>query len=109
MPHNAIGGNINPKYFTGEMEVASTTLDEYFRLNEVDFSNFNAILKTSLRTGDFDIVDNEITNPKGEKAQQPTSHNKMNKDKANTAAGKLAEKVATEHTIQILKQLKEEE
>jgi len=59
--------------------------------------------------GDFDIIDNEITNPNGKKAQQPTSHNKMNKDKANTPAGRLAEKVATEHTTQILKQVKEKE
>lgn len=72
-------------------------------------ADFNAILKKSLRTGDFDIIDNEITNPNGSKAQQPTSHNKMNKDKANTPAGRLAEKVATEHSTQILKQVKDKE
>lgn len=30
----------------------------------------------------------------------------MNKDKASTSAGKLAEKVATEHTTRILKHVK---
>ncbi|GHT17518.1 hypothetical protein FACS189429_1780 [Bacteroidia bacterium] len=72
-------------------------------------ADFNAILKTSLRTGDFGKVNNEFTNPNGKKAQQPTSHNKMNKDKVNTPAGRLAEQVATEHTTQILKQVKEKE
>ena len=67
------------------------------------------MLQDKLRTGDYDIIDNEFTNPDGKKAQSPTSHNKMNKDKANTAAGKLAEQVATEHTTKILKQVKDKE
>jgi hypothetical protein len=33
----------------------------------------------------------------------------MNKDKANTYAGKLAEKVATEHTTKIMEQAKKKE
>jgi hypothetical protein len=41
--------------------------------------------------------------------QEPASHNKMNKDKANTPAGRLAERVATDHTKRILKQVKENE
>jgi len=72
-------------------------------------ADFNAILKDNLRTGDFHIIDNEITNPDGTRAQSPTSHNKMNKDKANTPAGRLAEKTATEHTTKIFKQLKVKE
>ena len=69
-------------------------------------SDFNVILQKNLRTGDFDTIDNEFTNKNGNKANEPTSHNKMNKDKANTAAGRLAKKVATEHTKQILEQVK---
>lgn len=42
-----------------------------------------------------------ITDPDGKKAQSPTSHNKMNKDKANTPAGRLAEKVATEEALTV--------
>ena len=71
--------------------------------------SFNKILQNGLRTGDFDFIDNEVTNPDGSKAQSPTSHNKMNKDKADTLAGKLAEKVATDHTAKILSQLKKKE
>jgi len=70
---------------------------------------FNSILKDNLRTGDFDAIDNEFSNPNGTRSQSPDSHNKMNKDKANTPAGRLAEKVATEHTIQIFKQVEKQE
>jgi hypothetical protein len=71
-------------------------------------ADFNSLLKDKLRTGDFNLIDNEIFNPKGKSAQLPTSHNKMNKDKADTYAGKLAEKVATEHTVKIMRQAKKE-
>jgi RHS repeat-associated protein len=71
----------------------------------IKIEGFNNILEGNLRTGDFDIVDNEITNPNGKKAQESTSHNKMNKDKADTPLGKLAEKVATKHTTVILNKL----
>jgi len=71
--------------------------------------DFNTLLNSKLRTGDFDVIDNEFTNPNGKKAQAPTSHNKINKDKADTPTGKLAEQVATDHTTKILKQVKEKE
>jgi hypothetical protein len=41
-------------------------------------------------------------NPFREYANEPTSHNKMNKDNANTPAGKLAKETAIEHTTKIL-------
>lgn len=34
-------------------------------------AKFNAILQKSLRTGDFDVIDNEFTNPNGEMAKLP--------------------------------------
>ena len=68
---------------------------------------FKNILKGQLRTGDFDLKDNEAVDidPFHENANSPTSHNQMNKDRANTPNGKLAEKVATEHTAKILKKV----
>lgn len=68
-------------------------------------ADFNNLLKKELRTGDFHIFDNEIidVNPFREHANEPTSHNKMNKDKANTFAGKLAKQAAIDHTVKILK------
>jgi len=98
-------------YYKGANEGAMPTSVPIYDVANGGTTNadFNAVLQKNLRTGDFDIIDNEITNPNGKKAQQPTSHNKMNKDKANTLAGRLAEKVATEHTTQILKQVKEKE
>ena len=64
-------------------------------------------LKKQLRTGDYDFFDNEKfdINPFREQADEPTSHNKMNKDKANTFAGKLAKQAAIKHTIKILRTL----
>ena len=56
-----------------------------------------------LRTGDFNTFDNEYIRPK--KDFGPNSHQKMNKDDTSTLLGKLAEKVATKHTEQILKKL----
>lgn len=98
-------------YYKGANDGAMPTSVPIYDVANGGTSNadFNVILKTSLRTGDFDIIDNEFTNPNGQKNKQPTSHNKMNKDKANTPAGKLAEQVATEHTTQILKQVNEKE
>ena len=69
--------------------------------------NFRNILESRLRTGDFNLFDNEFTNPNGKRAQSPTSHNKMNKDNVNTPMGRLAKDVAIKHTIKILNQLKE--
>ena len=70
-------------------------------------SNFNNLLKEKLRTGDFHMFDNEIIdiNPFREHANEPTSHNKINKDKADTYAGKLAKQAAINHTTKILKTL----
>jgi RHS repeat-associated protein len=68
-------------------------------------TDFNNLLKDNLRTGDFHILDNEKTNPNGARAQSPTSHNKMNKDNANTYAGKLAKETAIKHTTKILKEV----
>ena len=69
-------------------------------------STFKALLKEKLRTGDFHILDNEFTNPNGERAQKPTSHNKMNKDKVDTLVGALAKEAAIGHTALYLKGLK---
>ena len=69
-------------------------------------AGFKEILKSNLRTGDFNLFDNEKTNPNGARAQSPTSHNKMNKDNINTPLGKLAKNVAIKHTTQIFNQLK---
>ena len=68
-------------------------------------ADFNSLLKDNLRTGDFHIFDNEIIdiNPFREHADEPTSHNKMNKDNADTYAGKLAKQAAINHTTKILK------
>jgi hypothetical protein len=44
--------------------------------------------------------------PFHEHADSPTSHNKINKDKANTYAGKLAKQAAIEHTTKILEEIK---
>ena len=65
---------------------------------------FNNLLKKQLRTGDYDFFDNEKfdINPFREQADEPTSHNKMNKDKADTYAGKLAKQAAIKHTTKIL-------
>ena len=52
-------------------------------------------------------MDNEFIDfdPFHENKDTPNSHNKMNKDEATTAIGKLAEKVATEHTTVILEKI----
>jgi RHS repeat-associated protein len=68
-------------------------------------ADFNSLLKDELRTGDFHPLDNEKTNPNGKRANSPTSHNNMNKDNANTPAGKLAKQAAIEHTTKILKEV----
>jgi RHS repeat-associated protein len=70
-------------------------------------ADFNSLLKDRLRTGDFHITDNEKIdiNPFREHANSPTSHNKMNKDNANTYAGKLAKQAAINHTTKILKEV----
>ena len=68
---------------------------------------FKQILKDELRTGDFHLIDNEVFNPFfSDRIKQPTSHNKMNKDNADTEAGKLAKDTATEHTKQIINTIK---
>jgi RHS repeat-associated protein len=85
----------------GEMPTSVPTYDEGIKNGD-----FTSLLQNKLRTGDFDFLDNEKTNPKGTKAQSPTSHNKMNKDHADTPAGQLAKKVAIEHTTKILRRVK---
>jgi hypothetical protein len=71
-------------------------------------ADFNNLLKEKLRTGDFNILDNEKidVNPFRERANDPTSHNKMNKDNANTYAGKLAKQTAIQHSTKILEEVK---
>lgn len=66
---------------------------------------FNALLKERLRTGDFNLLDTENfdINPFREHANEPTSHNKMNKDNADTYAGFLAKQAAIKHTTKILR------
>jgi RHS repeat-associated protein len=70
-------------------------------------ADFNSLLKDKLRTGDFHLLDNEKVdiNPFREHANEPISHNKMNKDNANTYAGKLAKEAAIKHTTKILKEV----
>jgi len=68
---------------------------------------FKERLEGNLRTGDFDLVSNEFTHI-GDDYKEPTSHNAMNKDKADTPVGKLAEKTATQHTAEILRKIDEE-
>lgn len=62
-----------------------------------------------LHTGEFNLTDNEFwdINPFGDKHTGPNSHKRTNKDEAKTPEGKLAKKVATKHTTQILKKLNE--
>jgi len=90
----------------GSMPTSVPTYD-----NGIKIEVFNSILKNKLSTGEFDLMDNEFwdVNPTGDNHTGPNSHKAMNKDKADTPAGRLAEKVATEHTTQILKQVKEQE
>ena len=86
----------------GELPTSLPTYDE-----GVKNADFNKLLKENLRTGDFHLLDNEIIdlNPFQEHANEPTSHNKMNKDNADTYAGKLAKQAAIDHTSEILKTL----
>ncbi len=62
-----------------------------------------------LHTGEFDLTDNEFydINPTGDNHTGTDSHKHMNKDEADTDAGKLAKKVATTHTEYILNNLKD--
>jgi hypothetical protein len=62
-----------------------------------------------LHSGEFNLKDNEFwdINPFSDKHTGPNSHKHRNKDKADTAAGKLAEKVAKKHTQKILERLKD--
>ena len=86
----------------GELPTYLPTYDE--GINNPDF---NKMLKERLRTGDFHLLDNEKIdlNPFRENADEPTSHNNMNKDKADTYAGRLAKQAAIEHTAKILRKL----
>jgi hypothetical protein len=71
-------------------------------------SDFNSLLKDKLRTGDFNLIDNEKIDidPLHERANLSTSHNKMNKDNVDTYAGKLAKLAAIEHSTKILEEVK---
>jgi RHS repeat-associated protein len=70
-------------------------------------ADFNTLLKDNLRTGDFHFTDNEKVDidPFHEHTNSPTSHNKMNKDNADTPAGKLAKETAIKHTTKILEEI----
>ena len=86
----------------GELPTSLPTFDE-----GIKDSDFNQFLKGKLRTGDFHLLDNEKfdINPFREHADEPTSHNKMNKDNADTYVGRLAKQAAIEHTTKILNRI----
>jgi RHS repeat-associated protein len=86
----------------GELPTSLPTFDE-----GIKDSGFNQFLKGKLRTGDFHLLDNEKfdINPFREHADEPTSHNKMNKDNADTYVGQLAKQAALEHTVKILNRM----
>jgi RHS repeat-associated protein len=86
----------------GDLPTSVPTYDD-----GINITGFNSLLQDKLRTGDFNIIDNEKIDidPFHERASQPTSHNKMNKDNANTYAGKLAKEAAIKHTTKILKKV----
>lgn len=83
----------------GAMPTSLPTYDE-----GIQNPDFNKLLQEKLRTGEFNLFDNEKfdINPFRERANEPTSHNMMNKDNANTPAGKLAKQAAIRHTTKIL-------
>ena len=86
----------------GKLPTSLPTFDE-----GIKNSDFNQFLKGKLRTGDFHPLDNEKfdINPFREHANEPTSHNKMNKDNADTYVGQLAKQAALEHTVKILNRI----
>ena len=88
----------------GKMPTSIPTYDE-----GMQDAGFKKILVSKLRTGDFHLLDNEKfdINPFRENADEPTSHNKMNKDDVSTTYGRLAKDVATKHSVKILNQVKE--
>ena len=85
-----------------QLPTSLPTFDDGFK--DTEFNNF---LEKRLRTGEFHILDNETIDiiPWEEHANEPTSHNKMNKDKADTFAGELAKQAAIKHTTKILNEL----
>jgi len=95
------------EYYKGANDGASPTSVPIYD-EGIKNADFNSLLKDKLRTGDFHYLDNEKfdINPFRDNANEPTSHNKMNKDKANTYAGKLAKQVAIDHTTKILEGIK---
>jgi RHS repeat-associated protein len=66
---------------------------------------FRSLLEQRLKTGEFNLLDNEFydLNPIGADRTGSGSHAQMNKDRADTPAGRLAEKAATKHTEKILR------
>jgi RHS repeat-associated protein len=62
-----------------------------------------------LHSGEFSIGRFIIDEKIKKKDMGPNSHKKMNKDEADTLEGKLAEDVATRHTTEILKRVKEKQ
>ena len=60
-----------------------------------------------LNTGSFSVGKFVKDKAKGRTDTDPNSHEQMNKDEVDTPEGKLAEDVATRHTTEILKRVKE--
>jgi RHS repeat-associated protein len=60
-----------------------------------------------LHSGTFSVTKFVEDKAKGKTDTDPNSHEQMNKDEVNTPEGKLAEDVATRHTTEILKRVKE--
>jgi hypothetical protein len=60
-----------------------------------------------LHSGTFSVTKFVKDKAKGKPDTDPNSHEQMNKDEVDTPEGKLAEDVATRHTTEILKRVKE--
>jgi hypothetical protein len=84
----------------GKMPTSVPIYDDGIKDND-----FNTILKDKLRTGDFNVKEFIVDETIKKKNMGSTSHQQMNKDEANTPAGKLAKEVAIEHSTKILNQV----